>query len=84
MNPSVTLSSPSYFPKIEDCCKDDNYEEDNRNKENELALRLKELEYWGKDLALKEREIALREREAKIREMELYNCEIERQLKLAN
>ncbi|PKC04165.1 hypothetical protein RhiirA5_379598 [Rhizophagus irregularis] len=68
----------------EDCCKDDNYEEDNRNKENELALRLKELEYWGKDLALKEREIALREREAKIREMELYNCEIERQLKLAN
>ncbi|PKY26976.1 kinase-like protein [Rhizophagus irregularis] len=68
----------------EDCCKDDNYEEDNRNKENELALRLKELEYWGKDLALKEREIALREREAKIREMELYNCEKERQLKLAN
>ncbi|RIA80823.1 hypothetical protein C1645_838007 [Glomus cerebriforme] len=65
-------------------CKDDNYEEDNHNKENELALRLKELEYQEKDLALKEREVALREREAKIREMELYNCEKECQLKLVN
>jgi hypothetical protein len=55
----------------EDCCEDDNYEEDNHNNENELALRLKEFEYWEKDLALKEQEIeiALREREAKIREM---------------
>ncbi|RIA83129.1 hypothetical protein C1645_743298 [Glomus cerebriforme] len=32
----------------EDCCEDDNYEEDNHNKENEFALRLKELEYWKK------------------------------------
>ena len=60
------------------------YKEDNNNKENELALRLKELEYREKDLALKEREIELREREAKIREMELSNCEKEHQLKLVN
>ncbi|RIA86907.1 hypothetical protein C1645_740500 [Glomus cerebriforme] len=32
----------------EDYCENDNYEEDNHNKENELALRLKELEYWEK------------------------------------
>ncbi|PKC09544.1 hypothetical protein RhiirA5_499142 [Rhizophagus irregularis] len=32
-----------------DCCEDDNYEEDNHNKESELALRFKELEYWEND-----------------------------------
>ncbi|PKK63721.1 hypothetical protein RhiirC2_716774 [Rhizophagus irregularis] len=67
---------------IEEDCKDSDYKED--NKENELALKLKELEYQEKDLALKERELALREREAKIRVMELSNCEKERQLNLAD
>ena len=41
----------------EDCCEDDDYEEDNHNKENELALRLKELEYQEKDLALKDEKL---------------------------
>ncbi|RGB36281.1 hypothetical protein C1646_783888 [Rhizophagus diaphanus] len=67
---------------IEEDCEDSDYKED--NKENELALKLKELEYREKDLALKERELALREREAKIRVMELSNCEKERQLNLAD
>ncbi|CAB5215565.1 hypothetical protein RhiirA1_402293 [Rhizophagus irregularis] len=49
----------------EDCCEDDNYEKNNHNKENELTLRVKELEYRENDLASKEREIVLREREAK-------------------
>ncbi|RGB34486.1 hypothetical protein C1646_760505 [Rhizophagus diaphanus] len=67
---------------IEEDCEDSDYKEE--NKENELALKLKELEYREKDLALKERELALREREAKIRVMELSNCEKERQLNLAD
>ncbi|PKC67255.1 hypothetical protein RhiirA1_393845, partial [Rhizophagus irregularis] len=67
---------------IEEDCEDSNYKED--NKENELALKLKELEYREKDLALKERKLTLREREAKIRVMELSNSEKERQLNLAD
>ena len=67
---------------IEEDCEDSDYKEG--NKENELALKLKELEYREKDLALKERELALREREAKIRVMKLSNSEKERQLNLAD
>ncbi|GET56845.1 kinase-like domain-containing protein [Rhizophagus irregularis DAOM 181602=DAOM 197198] len=40
--------SPAYKLKG-DCFEDDNYEEDNHNKESELALRFKELEYWEND-----------------------------------
>ncbi|EXX53117.1 kinase-like domain-containing protein [Rhizophagus irregularis DAOM 181602=DAOM 197198] len=50
------------------------------NKENRLALKLKELKYREKDLALKECELALRECEAKIRVIKLSNCEKERKL----
>jgi hypothetical protein len=49
-----------------------------------LPLKLDELEYQERTLALKERELELREREVKVRIMELANIEKERELKLAN
>ncbi|PKK74042.1 hypothetical protein RhiirC2_775290 [Rhizophagus irregularis] len=67
----------------EDCCEDDNYEKNNHNKENELTLRVKELEYRENDLASKEREIVLREREAKFVKWN-YIIVKKRQLKLVN
>ncbi|CAI2196602.1 2307_t:CDS:1, partial [Funneliformis geosporum] len=63
---------------------DTEVENEDDGKENKLISRFNELEYWEKDLALKEHELILRKHKAKIRVIELTNLEKERQLKLTN